>query len=480
MTQLLLNAGITGPITESFDFQPFLTLPPALNPVGRSLRFRNVHNCKAEQFNEDNTNLTLDCRDHAGPRPVNLDTGSLLSALYPYAQEEFEELVFSETYCAEVGPLPLFLRRKVIQSRMVKAEKEKSAKDKSSKPIQGSMIMDKPLARVPGRRPAVVVPNIFLHAIANKLYPPLNWFTNDRLEFTQHRLHELHTKLIRPEASVDNPSPDKILVFDMTRMITLWGSDESSLCLSPLKWQEASTNLLSALSTLSESLSPVEMLTRFTFAGEFAKHHSFFIDYGSFEEHYNLWYAFEREARHDIFQGTLFDNSYYVQQVDGRLRANVAVLSALSPPSSPTKRPSDTDLCSNSKVARSSNDSPGSVKLEAPSTPRALRSPGSSFAATCISCAAPHKLREHPLGVTTFSDGKVLFSNFRDNDLWSTKPFGSFKAAQKICIDYNLPRGCKRDHDPSRLHVCSLCGKEHSSLSRNPSCARVTEGNFRI
>ncbi|KAF9056936.1 hypothetical protein BDP27DRAFT_1511087 [Rhodocollybia butyracea] len=359
MTQLLTNAGIAGPIPDTFNFKAFLTLPPPLVSVGHSIRFRNAHNCKAEQDNEDSTNITLDCRDYVGHQPVNLNVGHCLHALYPYAKEEFNELVFSEPYCAEVGPLLLFLRRKVVQGRMQEKEKEKSAKDKGpvGKPLHGSMVLMNPSSRIPGQQPAVVLPDIILHSISNKLYPPLNWFTDDHLEFIQHWLHELHTKLTRPIATTDNPSPEKILVFNMAKMITIWGSDESYSCLSPLKWQQASKNLLAALSILSDTLSPQDALTCYTFAGEFGKHRSFFINYRSFEENYTTWYEFERESCHDILKGTLFDRNYYVQQVDGHLLTKAAsAVSLLSPPSSPSKRPSDSDLCTSSKVARGSND----------------------------------------------------------------------------------------------------------------------------
>ncbi|KAE9398925.1 hypothetical protein BT96DRAFT_976204 [Gymnopus androsaceus JB14] len=239
-----------------------------------------IYNCGSDEWTEENASkpvdsilwihiflqgllwgilfcqLKLHCQDYVGSRPVDLDIGLPLAALYPYSQEEFEE--------------------KVVQSRMHKTEKEKTVKEKGSKPIQGSMVLDNPTARIPGQRPTVTIPSIFLRAIAHKFYPPLNWFTDDRLEFAQHRLHELHTKLIRPEPTVDYPSPEKILVFDTAKMITLWGSDETYSCLSPLKWQEATTNLLAALVTLSESLLTEEMLIRFSFSGEFEKHRKLF------------------------------------------------------------------------------------------------------------------------------------------------------------------------------------------------------------
>ncbi|KAE9384390.1 hypothetical protein BT96DRAFT_1098643 [Gymnopus androsaceus JB14] len=329
-----------------------------------------------------------------------------------------------------------------------RVEKEKSEKDKGIKPVQGSMILDNPSVRTPGQRPAVIIPKIFLHSIANKLYPPLNWFTNDRLEYAQHCLHDLHSKLIHPKVTPSNPSLEKTLVFDMTKMYTLWGSDETHACLTPLKWQEASANMHVALVLLLEHLLPAEQLIHFTYAGEFEKHRSFFIGYKSFEENYAEWYTFKCEARHDILQKTLFNAEYYIGQVNGRLHAKEAALSCLSPPSSPMKHHSESDLSSPSKVAQGTNDSPSSFKHE--STPaRAPRTPGSSSSATCITCCGPHKLRDHPLGTTSFADSKPCFLVWREGELWVTCPSGSGRNV-KICIDFNLPGGCRHPHDLSR------------------------------
>ncbi|KAE9399717.1 hypothetical protein BT96DRAFT_939259 [Gymnopus androsaceus JB14] len=130
MTGILPNAG-------QLRFQCAYKLPPALAPTGQTLRTRNVHNCVAEKFNEDSVNTTLDCRNNT-PRTATQDVGLPLKSLYSILQDEFEELVFSEPYCIEVGPLLLFLRKKVIRERLSNAEKpdkEKIGKEKTGKSI---------------------------------------------------------------------------------------------------------------------------------------------------------------------------------------------------------------------------------------------------------------------------------------------------------------------------------------------------------
>ncbi|KAE9385073.1 hypothetical protein BT96DRAFT_1093186 [Gymnopus androsaceus JB14] len=239
-----------------------------------------VHNCVAEKFNEDSVNTTLDCCDNT-PCTATQDVGLPLKSLYGILQDKFEELVFSKPYCIEVGPLLLFLRKKVICECLSNAEKpnkEKVGKEKAGKSIQDSMVMENPTVHIPGQQPDVVIAKVVLHSIFNKLYLPINWFTNVCLKHIQHHMHELHTKLIHPESLVEVPKPDKVMVFNMSKMITLWGLDELYTCLSPVKWKQATKNLLAALLLLSESLSPAKLLTRHTFAEEFRKHQKFSLN----------------------------------------------------------------------------------------------------------------------------------------------------------------------------------------------------------
>ncbi|KAE9389947.1 hypothetical protein BT96DRAFT_980519 [Gymnopus androsaceus JB14] len=141
MTGILANAGITGPLPDIYDFDSHIKLPPALMLTGRTLRTRNVHNCAAKKFNEDSIDMTLDCHDNTS-RTVTQDVEPPLKPLYGILQEEFKELVFSKAYCTEVGPLPLFLRKKIVREHLTnaeKSEKDKAGKEKAGKSIRGSM-----------------------------------------------------------------------------------------------------------------------------------------------------------------------------------------------------------------------------------------------------------------------------------------------------------------------------------------------------
>ncbi|KAJ7151000.1 hypothetical protein C8R46DRAFT_1043219 [Mycena filopes] len=345
---ILPNAGILAPIPDTFDFEGWMTLPTPLDPTSRSLKIRNAHNTRIEAANEVSIDLTLRCRD--GDRSA--DVGAALQPLFGYAAEEIEDMVLGEAYCAAVAPLPVFIRLQVDRLRRRRAARQELDGEKADKPktrpLLGSMVLTNPTTRVPGQQASVTIPETVLYSIQNKLYVPLNWFTNDRLEKVQHSLHELHTKLIRPEPSKEFPNPDKVLTLDMAKMTQLWGSDDDHTCLTPLKWQESALNLEEALILLCGALS-TDPVAAATFAGEFRKHRLFFVNGAKFEETYRIWYSFEREARHDILRGILFDGDYYARQVDGRIHAKAAA--ELYSPSRRQDRESDSRP---SKVPRSS------------------------------------------------------------------------------------------------------------------------------
>ncbi|KAJ7051093.1 hypothetical protein C8F01DRAFT_509030 [Mycena amicta] len=321
---ILPNAGIPAPIPDTFDFEARITLPTSLDPTARTLKIRNAHNLRTEALNEVSIDITLRCRD--GDRAA--DVGAPLQALYAYTADEIEDMVLGEAYCTAVGPLPVFMRLQVDRVRRRRVVRQELDNDKADKPktrpLLGSMVLVNPTARIPGQQASVTIPDTMLYSIQNKLYVPLNWLSNERLEKIQHCLHELPTKLIRPEPSKEFPNPDKVLTFDMAKMMLIWGSDEDHTCLTPLKWQECARNLEHALVLLCGVISS-DPLAAATFAGEFKKHRLFFVNYAKFEENFRIWYTFEREARHEILKGVLFNGDYYARQVDGRIHAKAAL-----------------------------------------------------------------------------------------------------------------------------------------------------------
>ncbi|KAJ6591928.1 hypothetical protein B0H10DRAFT_2197417 [Mycena sp. CBHHK59/15] len=363
---LLPNAGVLAPVPDSFDFDAQVLAPAPRDPTGRTLRMRNQHNLTTEKFNEISVEQTLNCKED---RANYVDVGPPLKTFYAYTQDDMTDMIYSEQYCGDVGPLPVFIRQQVNRSRRIRAERadtEKVEKEKvKGRPVHGSMVLSNPITRLPGQRAAVTIPNVIRHSMAEGLYIPLHWFSDERLQFIQHRLHDVPTKLFRPEPSLEFPSPDKVLVFDMPKMILMstWGSDESSACLSPLKWQQAATNMEAALTIVSEVV-PSNAPDKATYASEFRKHRLFFTNYDKFEDNYADWYPFEREARHQILQGFIFDGNYYVRQVDGLLHAKQAAV-VYGTSSADRKRSWDREPETPSrppKAPRQMNDSPGSFR----------------------------------------------------------------------------------------------------------------------
>ncbi|KAF9060720.1 hypothetical protein BDP27DRAFT_1339154, partial [Rhodocollybia butyracea] len=356
-----------------------------------------------------------------------------------------------------------------------------SATTTKSLPIAGSMFHSNPVERISGQQPRTIISDVYLYSIRHKFFP-LNWFTKDRLQLAQHRLHDLHTKVHRTELTAEStPSEVKVLVFDMLKMSALWGDDMEHMCMSPMKWLECMSNYLSALVTLSPAHSlgfDGLALPVISFATEFGKHLDFFRNYPDFETSYPIWYTFKRTARNEILQGTLFSKDHYVQNLAILLqvRDQVKLLTAsfLQLSSTPAKHPSDSDLrgAIAAKAPRTvTNDSPQSFCNT--DSPKCTSSP------TCIICAASHLLRLHLASAIAFSDGKPCFSAYQDSELRTLKPLGSAKETKPICIPYNLASGCKHQHDDGRLHICSLCGREHSALSRVTSCLCIFEGIIR-
>lgn len=233
MAIILHNAKVAPPIPEDFDFQPFLVVPPALDPQNWPLLARNAHNTMVEIHNQESMVATLKC---SGNRILFPDIGPPLQALFPYAADEITLLASSSELCIRVGPLPTFLLMEIERTRSSKVKKTLNSGSSSKEvskllPVAGSMINSNPIVRVPGQQPKSIISDIYLYSIRHKLYLPLHWFSNIHLQQAQHRLHDLYTKVLRAEPTSEGTSTDlKVLVFDVLKMTTLWGNDKIHTC----------------------------------------------------------------------------------------------------------------------------------------------------------------------------------------------------------------------------------------------------------
>ncbi|KAF5376117.1 hypothetical protein D9615_007777 [Tricholomella constricta] len=463
----LPNAGIPGPIPEDFDIDAHVALPDVLMVPEIPLQTRIERNMQIEKYNNQSIFKTITAKETPCPWPEDLDIGPPLKHGYAFTDDEFKELIKSETLCATLSPLPVALIRftegkrtrlkKVAEvGRQLEKEKDKENETKMRTRLLGSMQLVDPVKRVPARRGRISIPTTYLLCIKNKMCPPLNFFTNERIEMVNYSPQDIHFKLLCPWA--DEDSSEKVQLLDMPKMIGLWGSDESPTCLTPFRFVEASNNLFAALELLCSPSSPdsstldsassATSLSGFSYAMEFRKHRDFFVQLDNFELTYPDWYPFEVKARRDILKGVLFDWDAYASEV--LLRVRLGELDHKRRSHAPVNKcPSDHDFNPANKFPRLHCNE---ASLPSSHLRQSFR-PGSTRAPQCLICTKGHSFRDHPLGTSAFKDGKPFFSRYRDNALWTSKPYNE-NSPKRICTLFNLNRFCDNRHGPDAVHAC--------------------------
>ncbi|KAF5368688.1 hypothetical protein D9615_010307 [Tricholomella constricta] len=251
-------------------------------------------------------------------------------------------------------------------------KKDREGDTKTRTKLLGSMQLVDPVKRVPAQRDRISIPTTYLLCIKNKLCPPLNFFTNEHIDAVNYAPQEIHFKLLRPWA--DEDTTEKVQLLDMPKMISLWGSDDASTCLSPFRFVEATGNLLAALELLCDpspsvsatmgSVTPSSAVAPSvpSYASEYKKRRDFFLQLDNFEATYADWYPFELKARRDILKGVLFDWDAYASEV--LLRVRLGELERERRP----KRASEPNSAYPNKFSRQSAPTP-------PPLPVALASP---------------------------------------------------------------------------------------------------------
>ncbi|KAJ7435831.1 hypothetical protein B0H11DRAFT_1185219 [Mycena galericulata] len=491
----LSNAGMAFPIPLDFDFQAWMTKPADNSPpADMDLKSRNEDNTLAETHNRESLRATRVFV--AAPDKTGLDVGLALMPYWLYSSADLDSMVKSTRACDAVSPIPTYLCLMVEAARVIRSEledeekrdreKERSEREKlraekekdKATTIIGNMVMSAPVVRTPAFSAPVIIPEIVLLTIFHRLHPPINWFTDDHLQFADQRGHQLAAKQIRPQALATSAPEKTITVLDITKMVALWGSDENHTCLSVFGWQQATLNFLAALVKLCPPPSnpPVQ-----NFADEFRKHREFFLKLKHFERDYPIWYSFERETREQIMDSILFNETHYATQIQIILSSHQAVLAlGKSNMTSPSKRLGDFDSLDSRKVSKSSYEmqAGNSFRNQSDSFRDSRNNPQGIRAPACFLCAGPHRVTEHPSSSTTFSDGKPLFACRQGGDIATAKPFRGAES-KKICGSFNIGKGCQANHAHNeRLHVCSFCGKDHPALSRHADCTRVVLGNL--
>jgi hypothetical protein len=472
----LINAGIEGPLTDDFNFDAHIVVPPAKDQYELPLAIRIAENLNIENFNNNSILDTVNAKTTISPRPDDLDIGPDLKTPFCYSSRELQDLVDSQRYCDSFGPLPPSLTREVEVvranvkkvaelERQAEKDKDKEAETKTRASLLGSMRLVNPTPRVMGKSELPVIPTVYLLGIKNKACPPLNFFLNDHIKTVNHSPQDVHVKLSRPWGADDTTS-EKIPLLDMPKMVSLWGSDGHHSCLTPLRYIEASANFLQALQLLCSSNEGQEP-TSTSYALEFKQHRDFFIQQVDFESSFQLWYSFELESCRDIMKGVLFDWTVYALHVEVLVRAR-EIMSNSASSFSGVKRPADVDT----RLSKGPRY-PSSVDIS--STRASFR----NTTPACLLCGRDHRYRDHPSSSTSFEDGKPLFCRYTDAVLWTVKPFKG-PSSKRICTVWNISKSCDGRHGADCIHFCSLCGGDHTALERNTRCSRVTDGRIRV
>ncbi|KAG6895216.1 hypothetical protein C0993_009909 [Termitomyces sp. T159_Od127] len=260
---LLPNAGIRGPIPDDFDFEGRINLPDGIIRFELPLAVRIHENMNIEEFNNSSILKTIAIKNTPAPRPRDMDIGAPLKPLYHYANDEVCDLIDSKALCALFTPLPAALLREIVSGRahskgsaegeqQVSKEREKEVDSSIRSRLLWSMEMSNPVERSLGEAREVFIPTIYLLTIRNRFPPPLNFFTNQHIDQANNSPQIIHTKIVRPFGANDK-SPDKVQLLDLAKMIPIWGNDDTHSCLSPLRFLEASKNLLDALKLLARA-----------------------------------------------------------------------------------------------------------------------------------------------------------------------------------------------------------------------------------
>jgi hypothetical protein len=253
------------------------------------------------------------------------------------------------------------------------------------------------------------------------------------------------------------------------------------------------------LDALKELCAPPTDENPFSYALEMKKHYDFFRALKDFEKDFAIWYPVEKELRNAILNNTAFDTTHWISEVGGVVRAwkaakalaggthiiptlKMADLGIAAPPPRHNRhapREDDRDYRRDNRrdFDRDVNhahhrDSDNGWKSRddfrrLDEEPLRERRPH-----TCLVCGGPHTARDHPSTQTEFRDRKPCFSVYEGRDLKTAR------GGQLICIGYNINAySCDgSNHSVERLHICSLCGGDHSALSFNSKCARVSGG----
>jgi hypothetical protein len=359
-------------------------------------------------------------------------------------------------------------------------------KNKALRPVFGTLVMPNPHTMSATLSTPVSIPDLWHVSLANKVYFPLHWWSDRIIRQATDFPHTIATTTIPAPQSPGSVQPPPITVVHVAKnMNTLHDEDISRL--TPGIWRQASRNMLESFKQLCPPVVVGDPVLGHTYASEYAQHVIFFAKLGCFEdpELFHVWYQLEHEMRYELFSGGLYDRFFYEQRINIALTSYKLARSNGASSMAPTSTGSSS---SGRKRSLPDDDSAPTNKRTGrvrDADNRRSSTPGSREGSvvndwappSCIICVGPHNAYKHPEASTAFEDGNPHFVKLVNRDLRTSQPFRGTQA-KSICISFNVGKSCSGSHGDTRLHACSLCGGDHSALSRDANCTRVRAGVF--
>nr|GAT53462.1 predicted protein [Mycena chlorophos] len=487
--------GLQLPLPGNFDFVAHLQIPAEIQPTAdMDLPEINRENVQRETHNKTSMAATRAYRNavSASRDLTGLDVGANLLPYVAYPDADIDLLVASEAVATATGPLPVFVRIQIERQRTASAKleaearekrekeraEEKTEKTRASRPIIGTMQHEHPQPISSILSGKVIIPDVFLVTVFHRIHLPIHFWSEESLQNAVSQPHLVPTENITPAQASVIPTlsaPGSVRVINASKAVKLLGDEDPSK-LTPGLWKQCCLNLLQAFKTLCKPVVPGDPTSpTHTHATEFENHALFFSNLPYFEklELFPIWYPVEKALRYRIFSDGLFNMQQYEMRVEVAVAPylNKLAVSTSTPWSTAVKRSADPiPYTSPSKAQRVRTDATAGYTQRAAAAGAAggpERPP-----AACLLCTGPHPAHSHPPAQTRFADGAPLFAKLEGRSLVPATPFRG--ETKPICINYNIARGCAPGaHGNERLHICTLCGGDHSALARSATCGRV-------
>ncbi|KAF8145224.1 hypothetical protein K438DRAFT_1782162 [Mycena galopus ATCC 62051] len=252
------RAGLPMPLPDNFDCDAHMARPADIEPpAALSPADLNAWNRTVEANNATSIQQTLAFKTaRATVAGIGaLDVGAPLQPLYAYSDALKKMFLHSKEFVDATGPLPSSLvqwlameRIKAAGDEIAEKTKRDQEKSKAVGPALGTPVMSKPVSFSSVVDDEVEIPKLFLDSLAQKIYPPLQWWRPSILRTANETPHSVPKMSLRIGQGT---SVAKLDVLKCDEMTALHGGIEDWTSLTPSTWLQCSLNLLAAMKQLS-------------------------------------------------------------------------------------------------------------------------------------------------------------------------------------------------------------------------------------